>query len=67
MYYISTLCNKKKDEETSYLLVPCKNKELELKKCLEENEYNIKFCHNIRRRYELCLMKNKEYKSLFKD
>lgn len=45
----------------------CKKYEENLRKCLKNNEYDIKFCRNERTIYEYCLLKEKQYKKLLKD
>jgi len=45
----------------------CKKYEEDLKKCLKNNEYNINFCRLERKKYEYCLLKEKQYKKLLKD
>lgn len=53
--------------EKNYIITtPCKKQEFILKDCLERNDKNIKFCQQERLFYELCLRKNKKYKSIFK-
>ena len=64
-----TLCSYeliKKDYE-NYLDSPCKKKEMILRDCLKMNNYDIKYCNDLRINYELCLLKNKQYKTIMKD
>jgi hypothetical protein len=63
------LCSYKmtKKEDKDALDIPCKKQEIRLKKCLKGNNYDIKYCNDLRMRYELCLLKNKEYKTIMKD
>jgi len=59
-----SLCSYKiKDHKNT--LDKCKKYEENLKKCLKND--NIKFCRDERKKYEYCLLKQKEYKKLFKD
>lgn len=52
----------KNNKEKIYLFVPCKKKEFRFLKCLNEYEYNIKFCEDLRREYETCITKYREKK-----
>jgi hypothetical protein len=46
---------------------PCISKKKQLIECLRINNYNMEYCNNKRLVYELCLLKNKEYRTKIKD
>ena len=57
----NVLCNKEN------ISSPCNSKKNKLKRCLKENDYNMDYCNNQRLVYELCLLKNKQYRLKIRD